>query len=166
MSRIAAEQLSDMQETAAKPTLNVLRERLKHLGALEKIESTTQPEFTRWTDARLDRWIVDWALRNGKEKTARMIASEKGIEVRPQWRADRTIMHAGVLTRPCAQKLVDIDLFSDIRRIEDALNRKSCTEALAWCSENKAALRKLKVSSWTAIRAASATDLFTEHARV
>ncbi|EIW55245.1 glucose-induced degradation complex subunit FYV10 [Trametes versicolor FP-101664 SS1] len=113
--------LSDMQETAAKPTLDVLRERLQHLGTLERLESTTEPEFTRWTDTRLDRWIVDWALRNGKEKTARMIASEKGIE-----------------------KLVDIDLFSDIRRIEDALNRKSCTEALAWCSENKAALRKLK----------------------
>lgn len=47
------------------------------------------------------------------------------------------------------QKLVDIDLFSDIRRIEDALNRKSCTEALAWCSENKAALRKLKVITST-----------------
>lgn len=44
------------------------------------------------------------------------------------------------------QKLVDVDLFSDIRRIEDALGRKSCTEALAWCSENKAALRKLKVT--------------------
>ena len=36
-------------------------------------------------------------------------------------------------------------LFSDIRRIEDALARHSCTEALAWCSENKAALRKMKV---------------------
>lgn len=76
-----------MQETAAKPTLDVLRERLQHLGTLERLESTTEPEFTRWTDTRLDRWIVDWALRNGKEKTARMIASEKGIEVRPQLRS-------------------------------------------------------------------------------
>jgi len=33
----------------------------------------------------------------------------------------------------------------DIRRIEDALSSHSCTEALAWCSENKNALRKLKV---------------------
>lgn len=39
---------------------------------------------------------------------------------------------------------MDIDLFSDIRRIEEALRRQSCTEALAWCSENKSALRKLK----------------------
>ncbi|KAI0716452.1 CTLH/CRA C-terminal to lish motif domain-containing protein [Earliella scabrosa] len=113
--------LSDMQDTAGTPTLNVVRERLQHLGAVEDIESSNAPEFTRWADVRLDRWLVDWCLRNGKEKTARMIAAQKGIE-----------------------KLVDIDLFSDIRRIEDALNRKSCTEALAWCSENKAALRKLK----------------------
>lgn len=43
------------------------------------------------------------------------------------------------------QTLVDIDLFMDIKRIEEALGRHSCTEALAWCSENKNALRKLKV---------------------
>jgi macrophage erythroblast attacher len=42
--------------------------------------------------------------------------------------------------------LVDIDLFSDIKRIEGALARHSCTEALTWCSENKTALRKMKVS--------------------
>ncbi|KAI0760120.1 CTLH/CRA C-terminal to lish motif domain-containing protein [Fomes fomentarius] len=113
--------LSDMQETAGAPTLSVIRERLQHLGTLEEIESANAPEFTRWADVRLDRWLVDWSLRNGKEKTARAIAAQKSIE-----------------------KLVDIDLFSDIRRIEEALNRKSCTEALAWCSENKAALRKLK----------------------
>ncbi|KAM5531222.1 hypothetical protein V8D89_014812 [Ganoderma adspersum] len=113
--------LSDMQESAGTPTLNVMRERLQHLATVEEIESSAAPEFTRWADVRLDRWLVDWCLRNGKEKTARMITAQKGIE-----------------------KLVDVDLFSDIRRIEDALGRKSCTEALAWCSENKAALRKLK----------------------
>jgi len=42
--------------------------------------------------------------------------------------------------------LVDIELFMDIRRIEEALTQRSCTEALAWCSENKVALRKMKVS--------------------
>lgn len=42
--------------------------------------------------------------------------------------------------------MVDIDLFSDIKRIEGALSRHSCSEALAWCSENKTALRKQKVT--------------------
>ncbi|KJA23065.1 hypothetical protein HYPSUDRAFT_40183 [Hypholoma sublateritium FD-334 SS-4] len=113
--------LSDLHETAGKPTQDVMRERLHHLATVEALQSTTQPEFSRWADTRLDRWLVDWCLRAGKEKSARSIAKEKGIET-----------------------LVDIDLFSDIRRIEDALGRHSCTEALAWCSENKTALRKIK----------------------
>lgn len=33
----------------------------------------------------------------------------------------------------------------DIHRVEHALAQQSCTEALAWCSENKTALRKIKV---------------------
>ncbi|KAI0918518.1 hypothetical protein AcV5_002490 [Taiwanofungus camphoratus] len=113
--------LSDLHSSAGSPTLNVMRERLQHLTAIEDMQSATGPEFARWADTRLDRWLVDWALRNGKEKTARMIAEDRSIE-----------------------RLVDIDLFSDIRRIEEALGRQSCTEALAWCSENKSALRKLK----------------------
>ena len=43
------------------------------------------------------------------------------------------------------QTLVDIDLFTDIRRIETALSNYNCADALAWCSENKTALRKVKV---------------------
>ncbi|KAJ7634752.1 CTLH/CRA C-terminal to lish motif domain-containing protein [Roridomyces roridus] len=113
--------LVDLHEAAGKPTQDVIRERLQHLAAIESIPTTNDPEFGRWADTRLDRWLVDWALRSGKEKTARMIAKEKHIET-----------------------LVDIDLFSDIKRIEGALARHSCTEALAWCSENKTALRKMK----------------------
>ncbi|KAJ7185503.1 CTLH/CRA C-terminal to lish motif domain-containing protein [Mycena filopes] len=113
--------LSDLHDTAGKPTQDVIRERLQHLATVESIPTANDPEFGRWADTRLDRWLVDWALRNGKEKTAKMIAKEKHIET-----------------------LVDIDLFSDIKRIEGALARHSCTEALAWCSENKMALRKMK----------------------
>ncbi|PPR04866.1 hypothetical protein CVT26_012697 [Gymnopilus dilepis] len=113
--------LSDLHETAGKPTQDVMRERLHHLATVESLQNTNQPEFSRWADIRLDRWLVDWCLRAGKEKSARSIAKAKGIET-----------------------LVDIDLFSDIRRIEDALSRHSCAEALAWCSENKTALRKIK----------------------
>ncbi|KAI0947987.1 hypothetical protein AcW1_009608 [Taiwanofungus camphoratus] len=124
--------LSDLHSSAGSPTLNVMRERLQHLTAIEDMQSATGPEFARWADTRLDRWLVDWALRNGKEKTARMIAEDRSIEVM-----------IAFLTF-AFKRLVDIDLFSDIRRIEEALGRQSCTEALAWCSENKSALRKLK----------------------
>ncbi|KAG5220509.1 GID complex containing RING finger motif [Salix suchowensis] len=113
--------LSDLQETTGKPAVNVLRERVNHVAVIEGIQSSNSPEFDRWTDTRFDRWVVDWFLRNGKEKSARHLAQEKHIE-----------------------PLVDIDLFMDIRRIEDALSHQSCTEALAWCSENKTALRKIK----------------------
>ncbi|CAK5261883.1 unnamed protein product [Mycena citricolor] len=112
--------LSQLHATSGGPTQDVLRERLQHVATIER-PSTNEAEHERWADARLDRWLVDWALRNGKENTARMIAKEKHIE-----------------------NLVDIDLFSDVRRIEKALEQHSCAEALVWCSENKSALRKMK----------------------
>ncbi|KAJ7240453.1 CTLH/CRA C-terminal to lish motif domain-containing protein [Mycena rebaudengoi] len=113
--------LSDLHDKSGKPTQDVMRERLQHLATIENIPNASDPEFGRWADTRLDRWLVDWALRSGKEKTAKSIAKEKAIGT-----------------------LVDIDLFSDIKRIEGALARHSCTEALTWCSENKTALRKMK----------------------
>ncbi|EIM89151.1 uncharacterized protein STEHIDRAFT_119889 [Stereum hirsutum FP-91666 SS1] len=113
--------LGELQDGPGSSTQRVMRERLQHLNALEELQTSNDPEYSRWADTRLDRWLVDWSLRHGKEKTARKIAQERGI-----------------------QTLVDIDLFMDIKRIEEALGRHSCTEALAWCSENKNTLRKLK----------------------
>ncbi|KAL1741927.1 CTLH/CRA C-terminal to lish motif domain-containing protein [Schizophyllum fasciatum] len=113
--------LSELHSTSGKPTQDMLRERLQHLSALSTFQDTTDPDFDRWADTRLDRWLVDWALRTGRVETARDIARRKDIE-----------------------SLVDIDLFTDIRRIESALQAHSCAEALAWCSENKVTLRKIK----------------------
>jgi macrophage erythroblast attacher len=59
-----------------------MRERLNHLATVEALQNGAVPEFTRWADVRLDRWLVDWTLRNGMENTARKIAKEKDIEVR------------------------------------------------------------------------------------
>jgi len=114
-----------------------MRERLHHLATVENIQNPTNPEFSRWADTRLDRWLVDWCLRYGKERSARMIAKERGIEV--------SCPKFPMFLSLAFQTLVDIELFSDIRRIEDALSRRSCTEALTWCSENRNALRKVKV---------------------
>ena len=59
-----------------------MRERLEHLAAVEAMSlSPNSAEFNRWADTRLDRWLVDWALRNGKEKTAMKLAEDKGIKV-------------------------------------------------------------------------------------
>lgn len=57
-----------------------MRERYQHLAVIES-PSTSDAEYSRWAEKRLDRWIVDWALRTGKEKTARIIAQQKDIEV-------------------------------------------------------------------------------------
>lgn len=59
-----------------------MRERLQHLATAESLESDADPEYARWADVRLERWLVDWALRNGKEKTAKQIAKDRGLEVR------------------------------------------------------------------------------------
>ena len=60
-----------------------MRERCKHLATIEDIQSSKDPEYIRWVDTRLDRWIVDWVLHRGRDKTARHIALEKDIEVSP-----------------------------------------------------------------------------------
>ncbi|GES77038.1 hypothetical protein RCL_jg25926.t1 [Rhizophagus clarus] len=39
---------------------------------------------------------------------------------------------------------VDVELFSQARRVEQALQRFSCTEALRWCNDNKSNLRKMQ----------------------
>jgi hypothetical protein len=45
-------------------------------------ESKEAPmELDTWTDMRLDRWLVDWSLRNGFHETANLIAKERNIEV-------------------------------------------------------------------------------------
>lgn len=56
-----------------------MRERLQMLSSVE-LMSSTGPDFDRWADTRLDRWLTDWALRSGKERTAKKLAQARGIE--------------------------------------------------------------------------------------
>jgi macrophage erythroblast attacher len=116
-----------------------LRVRTEHTAAFEALTNTHDPKFDRWADTRLERWLVDWMLRNGRFETARALSEAKGLEVRST--------HSNNYNRSQAvpQNLVDIELFAEIRRIKVALEHQSCTEALSWCSENKVALRKIKV---------------------
>ncbi|EIW70604.1 hypothetical protein TREMEDRAFT_28694 [Tremella mesenterica DSM 1558] len=70
----------------------------------------------------LDRFIVDYLLRSGRMKAARALAEKENIE-----------------------HLCDIKLFAELVKIENALlERHSCTEALAWCGENRGTLKKTK----------------------
>jgi len=99
------------------------KKRIAHLQDLYTIPSLADEGYDQWSRVRLDRLLVDALLRSGFGESARMLAREKGIE-----------------------DLVDVDVFVQCARIETSLKRGSTTECLAWCSENRNTLRKIKVS--------------------
>ncbi|KAJ3018644.1 UNVERIFIED_CONTAM: GID complex subunit containing RING finger motif [Siphonaria sp. JEL0065] len=112
--------LVDSKEEEALYT-NRSRIRLQHLDDLLTVPSQESPAFTRWSKTQLDRILVDYMLREGCFDSAKGLAAEAGIE-----------------------QLVDIELFTQSKMIEDALKKKSCAECLAWCKENGSALKKIK----------------------
>lgn len=128
--------LGSVHESAGS-TLTRLDARTGHLNELQQIQSTSSPAFDEWCRTRLDRMLVDWMLRKGFTQSATMLSKNRHIE-----------------------NYVDLNLFTEISRIEGSLigtsapdadsqdqasnNIRSCTATLAWCSENKAALRKIR----------------------
>ncbi|KAJ3228058.1 GID complex subunit containing RING finger motif [Chytriomyces hyalinus] len=112
-----------LQESKEEEALYIKRSRirLQHLDDLLNVPSQDSPAFTRWSKTQLDRVLVDYMLREGCFETAKGMASEAGI-----------------------QDLVDIELFSQSKMIEDALKRRSCAECLQWCKENSSGLKKIK----------------------
>ncbi|WVN88235.1 uncharacterized protein L203_103436 [Cryptococcus depauperatus CBS 7841] len=76
----------------------------------------------RASPGTIDRYIADYLLRKGRTNSAQALAKKQGIE-----------------------PLVDIKLFVELKKIEDSLvGKHSCTEALAWCGENRGTLKKTK----------------------
>lgn len=117
----------------AKASLRMAQSRTDHLQALQNIDDSDSPHFSDWSKTRLDRMLVDYMLRRGYRGAAADLASRREI-----------------------QDLVDTQLFEEIAKVEDSLYpptwkprsgstlKPSCALALAWCSENKAMLRKIK----------------------
>eukprot|EP00127_Corallochytrium_limacisporum_P004125 Clim_evm70s157 gene=Clim_evmTU70s157 len=75
----------------------------------------------KWNTKRLNVYIVDYLLRQGYYQTAEKLSDSAEIDA-----------------------LVDMDLYKVSRQIEEALSKRVCTEALAWCVENRSKLRKIK----------------------
>jgi macrophage erythroblast attacher len=98
-----------------------IEKRIMNLKEIEKVTSPQAPEFIHWSKTRLDRVIVDYLLREGMSTTARRVAEESQIE-----------------------DLVDLQLFAQSEKIEQALRNHSCKEGLIWCLENKSSLKKMK----------------------
>ncbi|KAF3925767.1 hypothetical protein ABW20_dc0100890 [Dactylellina cionopaga] len=97
------------------------RKRTAHLNDLYSLSSLLEDGYGRWSKVRLDRLLVDYMLRNGYSESAKKLAKEKDIE-----------------------ELVDVDVFMQCWDIEQSLRKKSTVECLAWCQDNKNALKKIK----------------------
>lgn len=95
------------------------RRRLEHLNDLYGIPSLADVKYEEWSWVRLNRLLVDYLLRMGYVESARTLAQEKGIE-----------------------ELVDIDVFVQCHRVEASLKRGSAAEALVWCREHQALMKK------------------------
>ncbi|KAF3938670.1 hypothetical protein ABW19_dt0206195 [Dactylella cylindrospora] len=97
------------------------RKRIIHLKDLYGMNSLLEEGYGKWSKVRQDRLLVDYLLRNGYSETAKKLAVEKDIG-----------------------ELVDVDVFLQCWSIEESLRRKSTGECLAWCQDNKNALKKIK----------------------
>lgn len=100
------------------------KKRIQHLHDLYDIPSLADVKYDDWSRIRLDRLLVDYLLRAGYSKSGARLAQEKDIE-----------------------DLVDLDVFVQCQKIADSLNRGETKDALMWCTENRAALKKSGVPS-------------------
>ncbi|KAB8241267.1 putative negative regulation of gluconeogenesis [Aspergillus flavus] len=95
------------------------RKRIEHLENLHQIHSLADVKYDQWSRVRLDRLVTDYMLRSGYTESARQLAHEKDIE-----------------------DLADLNVFIQCQRVAESLRRGESKDALQWCSENKAALKK------------------------
>ncbi|KAB8232161.1 FYV10 family protein [Aspergillus alliaceus] len=95
------------------------RKRIQHLESLHQIHSLADVKYDQWARVRLDRLVADHMLRSGYTESARHLAQDKDIE-----------------------DLVDLNVFIQCQRIAESLRRGETKDALQWCNENKAALKK------------------------
>lgn len=98
------------------------RKRIQHLETLHNIPSLADVKYDQWSRVRLDRLLVDHMLRSGYSESAKQLAQERNIE-----------------------DLVDLEVFTQCQQVVESLRRGETKEALQWCSENKAALKKSQV---------------------
>lgn len=94
--------------------------RIEHLKELHEIAGLADVKYDNWSRVRLDRLLVDYLLREGYVESAKALAHEKGID-----------------------DLVDVGVFEECGRIEKSLREGKTAECLAWCNENKQALKKI-----------------------
>jgi macrophage erythroblast attacher len=116
------------------------RQRLSHLQALGP---PPKDGVIEWAKGRQDRVLVDHLLRSGHYDTAAQLAGEAG-----------------------AEGLTDLHIFQGARRVVEALRRRSCAEALAWCAEHRPRLRKLRSKLEFRLRVQEMVEMVRGEARL
>lgn len=84
--------------------------------------------YEAWSDVRLHRMITDWLLRRGYIESAQAFVESLGIEAHTDLPVFKELFAIRASLIPAADSGV----------------KPSCTIALAWCLENKVALRRFK----------------------
>jgi macrophage erythroblast attacher len=128
-SIVSQQQLQDSQ-SAQKTLVTSSKARISHVQQLENITSFDSRAYSNWSHVRLQRHLVDYLLRRGYTDSAEVLARDE---------------HLNGLSD------VDIELFKDLQRIEDALRSGSATDALQWCKDNASTLKKGKVRFHTRV---------------
>nr|POF08145.1 protein fyv10 [Quercus suber] len=97
--------------------------RIRHLQTVHEIPSLADVQYDAWAHVRLDRLLIDQLLRKGYTESARALAGDESIG-----------------------DLVDIAVFEECGKIEQSLRAGRVQECLAWCADNKQALKKMHSS--------------------
>ncbi|TIA89893.1 hypothetical protein E3P99_01860 [Wallemia hederae] len=111
-------------ESAQQECFNQLQYRCAHIKStlLDGYHSNDAQLVENFKHLRLQRWIIDWCLRNNRIDLSKLLTANSNIE-----------------------QLIDVELFQEIIQIESDLLNNDCNSALAWCSDNKLTLRKLNI---------------------
>ncbi|KAB8349530.1 hypothetical protein FH972_023556 [Carpinus fangiana] len=96
------------------------RARIEHINSLHSMQAVTDVKYDEWSKVRLNRLLVDYLLRSGYGDSAQALAKAENIE-----------------------DLVDIKAFMQCEKIRTNLEQAKPQEALAWCQDNKQALKKM-----------------------
>ncbi|RKP14673.1 CTLH/CRA C-terminal to lish motif domain-containing protein [Piptocephalis cylindrospora] len=119
--------------------------RVQHMRSLceaAKTEEGVVEGWRQWSDREVNRTIVDFLLREDRTDIAMDLAESTGVK-----------------------DLVDGDLFRVSLTITQALEGHSCAEALQWCSDNRAALRKIQHPLEFHLRAQECIELLRQSQR-
>lgn len=111
----------DDAQAAQESLVAASRARIAHLKQLNALTSFSSRSYTSWAHTRLQRHLVDYLLRRGYTGSAHLLREEEGLD---------------------GLDNVELDLFTEVQRIETALAGGSAAMALAWCKDNSTALKK------------------------